>query len=370
MITYSKELEKEINDFKSYCLFNKDKSKREKEHSFNNNTLYRLHLFIDYLNEELHINITEIVSLKEYVKSYLIDYFYYLSCKYNTTTIISYISVLIKLISFYKLNSTVIEVSDFNKLYREYRDEKSLLRLKQGKKAINKEIRQRIELKTIIRIIKKLHLKYQENKNIKLLHDKLLLKVLVHTGWRSMNIRELIFDETVLLINEKWHYNFIPEKQKYPLKNNGVYKTITGIFPLSLQKDLSNYINESNLKKGEYLFKNRKNERFSSSAFSLYIQRLTKKYIGKELNPHVFRDITFTYLIENGLYPIYAQLFLWHKPSFFSVSDYAYFKTDINKACLEANKILKKLYKKGKEGKKKKRRKKKKLPVNVIRFPK
>ena len=55
------------------------------------------------------------------------------------------------------------------------------------------------------------------------------------------------------------------------------------------------------------------------------------------------RDIVFSYLLDNDFDLIKSELFIWHKPSI-SKTDRHYFKIDINKAVLQVNKELMKLY--------------------------
>ena len=170
--------------------------------------------------------------------------------------------------------------------------------------------------------------------------------------------------------NGKWHYRFKPEQQKAPLIENGKYITIEGVFPKRLQDNITELLNHTKSK--DYLLKTQGGGNYSSSAFCHYVKKITEKYMGEELNPHIFRNIVFNYIIKKGYNSVNAELFLWHKPKALSSVDFSYLEIDVDNAVKYVNHKLEKLYKSHNNKKKRKQSavKKDDTPSNVLTFPK
>jgi len=250
-------------------------------------------------------------------------------------------------------------VNDLSKL-------KSRIHFEDGKRAKNKEKRRQTPIEDIISAIKSLDEKYEQKRNYYVLKAKTALKFLVHLCWRASNIFNLKIGENLYYENETWYYDIPPNEQKSPEKQGQKYKSIKGVIPDVLQKDITELIRIS--KTTDYLFKNQSIKSYTTDSFSSYIKNITKKHVGVTLNPHVFRDIIPTYLINHDVNPIYVSSLLWHKPAGLTSVDLKYVNIDKNKAVLECNKVLMKLYKDKSD--RKSNSKLKKEDSNVISFDK
>ncbi len=143
---------------------------------------------------------------------------------------------------------------------------------------------------------------------------------------------------------------FTPDEQKSPHRKGKKLQSIKGIFPKILQDNITEYISIYGTK--DFLLKTQKGNAYSANSFSAYVKVITKKHLGIEINPHLFRDIIFTYLIKKERFDnVKAQIFLWHKPKSLSEVDMHYFDIDINDAVLSVNRELMKLYRPKKDTK-------------------
>lgn len=366
----SKELTNEINEYKNFITdhlnINIPKNLIQKENTFNTITINGIKKFINYLIKEKQININNINSLLDYMVSYILDYAYFLIKNLKTEGIIIKLRFVKSLFTFYishyninseKKNKIDNILNDLSKL-------KSRIKFEDGIRGKNKEVRKQISINKIISAIDLLNMKYKINKNYNLLKAKVALKCLIHLCWRSSNIINLKIGETLNYKDNLWHYYIPPNQQKVPEKEGNKYKAIQGIIPDILQDDFNELIRISGAH--EYLFRKNDNSKYNPSSFGNYIKKITKKYIGEELNPHVFRDIVSTYLINHDVNPIYVSTFLWHKPANLTSIDLKYVKIDRNKAVSECNKQLMSLYKKISERQKSKN----KNTNNIIYFKK
>ena len=276
---------------------------------------------------------------------YSLDFAYYLIKTIKTEGIIVKLRFVKSLFVFcqYKYNISSKKEKQINKLLSDLSKLKQRIHFEDGQRAKNKEIRRQTPIENIISAIKELDDKYDKNQNYYVLKAKTALKFLVHMCWRASNIINMKIGETLYFKDGEWYYDIPPDQQKAPEKEGNKLKSIKGVIPAILQNDIRELIRASGTK--DYLFRNQSNTKYGISPFSNYIKTITKKHVGETLNPHVFRDIIPTYLINHDVNPIYVSSLLWHRPAMLTTIDLKYVNIDKNKAVLECNKVLTKLYK-------------------------
>lgn len=340
---YSVFLHKEIEDFKQFTT-NKysgcEKRYIKKESTFNKITYKGIRLFLDYLEKYKSVDLKKVRSLHTYLV-YFNDYVSFLQKKYNgTSTFKTNSSFIYSLVHYFKtkIKLTKQDTIKLNDILEKYRKQKNV-DITESQRNKNKEERQQTDIKIIANGIKKLETSYYEKtKSIKELKALVILKILFFLCWRASNIFNLEINKNIYKKEGKWYYRFTPDEQKAPFCLNGIRKDIEGVFPDIIQRDLDLFLKLTNPTK--FLFKN---EKAYLSSFTEYVCNITKKYLGVKLNPHVFRDIVFSWLVENNCERD-GQMLLWHKLTILSSSDKYYFKHDTNGGVLRANEKLMSLY--------------------------
>lgn len=364
---YTAELNNEIEEYKAFVTdkMNIDipRNTIQRENTFDSITLRGIRAFIDYLMYEKDIQLTKIKSLYEYILEYFLDFVRFLN-KTSKTTGKTFKIRFIRSIFFYYRNKLDLCEKDLQQISR-FREDflklSSRFEFKDSVRIKNKKRRRKkVSVIDIVSAIKRLEIDYEINKKYYTLKALVSLKLLLHLGWRGSNIVNLKLGDTLIFQDKKWHYIFRPEQQKAPMKEGHKELVIEGIFPSRLQKNISELINWNKTK--DYLLKTQGNRPYNTSSFCGYMKKITKKHIGTELNPHVFRDIIFSYLIKKGYNYVNAELFLWHKPKAITSVDMSYLDIDINSAVKYVNKKLERLYREKQDNKKSDK-------SNVIYFP-
>jgi integrase len=173
-----------------------------------------------------------------------------------------------------------------------------------------------------------------------MIRDALLTRWLVVLAWRQRNLREcklLPYAEGGNLFKEEipthstmaqapwvqnalktnphqkvWHFCFRPEETK-----NG--KLVRAILPHQLVDPLESYVEHyrpllANGQDSHTLFVNDHGGRFNSTMLQSRVGRITARYVGWPINPHLFRHIcAVTWLKEHPKDYLTLSKILWHK---------------------------------------------------------
>jgi integrase len=330
-------IKKEINRYR-YYITNRN-SGIKKKHICKISTYKKiikpnLKAFIDYI--ENHLN-KKPRSLLVCI-SYLISYTKFVINKYKTSYIKTKLQFTSSLSHFLKekICKNEKEKRNIDKIIIECRNKINNHSFEETKRQQNKQYRQQFPYKKLVLMIKNM-----TERTINEIRDKLILSILSFTGWRANNILEMKLGETIFKSNGEWWYNFPTNLQKSHTEKTSKI----GEFPSLLHKLLDKYIEKSGIKENEYIFRTKKLTKWKIPFFTNLVKRISMNLLGIELNPHVFRDILFSYLLENDCSLIHAQLVLWHVPSI-SKSDSHYFVANHGKSLIKVNqKYIEPLYK-------------------------
>ncbi len=325
MIEYIK---KDINSYR-YYITNKNSGVKKKY--VNKNSTYKeiikrhLTSFINYIENHLKKKPRSLLTCI----LYLIPYTDFIIKKYKTTYIKIKLQFISSLSHFLKEKRcrNEKEKKGIDKIITECRNKINNHSFEETKRQQNKQYNQQFPYKKIILILNNM-----SDSTTKELRDKLIISILAFTGWRANNILELKQGETIFKSGRKYWYNFSTKLQKSRTEKT----SIIGEFPSLLQELLDKYITKAEIKEEEYIFRTKKLTKWKSSYFTKIVKLISKRHLGIELNPHVYRDILFSYLIENDCSLIHAQLVLWHAPSM-SKSDSHYFLANHGKSLLKVN---------------------------------
>jgi len=137
--------------------------------------------------------------------------------------------------------------------------------------------------------------------------DVVLVLTLIFTGLR---VSELI---NIKILN----INFL-NNEIFGINRKGWHKNKSTSIPIDmkyLQTPLMNFVEKTKQKNPNliWLFINRKNEKLSRQNAYKIVKKLSNKYLGYSVNPHLFRHSFATSLISNGATTTEVQKMLDHK---------------------------------------------------------